>query len=127
MGFVSILIIIISVLLIIVVLIQNSKGGGIASNFASSTQVVGVKRQAEIIEKITWGLASALIVLSLASAALSGSTEGPVQDNSESVVHNSNAPSPNVAPTGGTGTPMPNGTNTITPTPTTTATGTQNP
>ena len=85
MGVISILIIIVAALLVIVVLIQNSKGGGIASNFASSTQVVGVKRQAEIIEKITWGLAAALIILSLSSSALVG--QGPqVVEPTNSVV-----------------------------------------
>ncbi|MCC7301261.1 MAG: preprotein translocase subunit SecG [Bacteroidia bacterium] len=63
MGVVAVLIILISILLTLVVLIQNSKGGGIASNFASNTQVVGVKKQAEYIEKVTWGLMIALMIL----------------------------------------------------------------
>ena len=86
MGFISILIIIVAALLVIVVLIQNSKGGGIASNFASSTQVVGVKRQAEIIEKITWGLAAALIILSLSASAIAGQGGSQVVEQSNSVV-----------------------------------------
>ena len=86
MGVISILIIIVAALLVIVVLIQNSKGGGIASNFASSTQVVGVKRQAEIIEKITWGLAAALIILSLSSSALVGQGRPQFVEPTNSVV-----------------------------------------
>ena len=101
MGFISILIIIVAALLVIVVLIQNSKGGGIASNFASSTQVVGVKRQAEIIEKITWGLAAALIILSLSSSALTGGPQ--VVEQKSSVVKDAqggktNTGAPNVNP-----------------------------
>lgn len=63
MGILSVFIILICVLLTLVVLIQNSKGGGIASNFASNTQVVGVKKQAEYIEKVTWALVISLMVL----------------------------------------------------------------
>ena len=90
MSFISILIIIVSVLLILVVLIQNSKGGGIASNFAGTNQVVGVKRQAELIERITWILAAALLVLCLSSSAFNGVGSTPV--DKESVVKNATAP-----------------------------------
>ena len=40
--FISILILIASILLILIVLIQNSKGGGLASGFSSSNQIMGV-------------------------------------------------------------------------------------
>lgn len=63
----SILIIIVCVLLIFVVLIQNPKGGGIASNFTSPTQIMGAKRSSDLVEKTTWILAVVLIVFSLAS------------------------------------------------------------
>ena len=39
--FISILILIASILLILIVLIQNSKGGGLASGFSSSNQIMG--------------------------------------------------------------------------------------
>ena len=41
--FISILILIASILLILIVLIQNSKGGGLASGFSSSNQIMGVR------------------------------------------------------------------------------------
>ena len=63
--FVSVLILIVCVLLILVVLVQNSKGGGLASNFASSNQMLGVRKTADFLEKATWSLAIALLVLSL--------------------------------------------------------------
>ena len=63
--FLTILIIVVCVLLALVVLIQNPKGGGIASNFASSNQIMGVKRTSETVEKATWILAVSLIVLTL--------------------------------------------------------------
>ncbi len=65
MGIVSVLILIVCALLILVVLVQNSKGGGLASGFASNNQIMGVRRTSDFIEKATWGLAGALLVLSL--------------------------------------------------------------
>lgn len=65
--FVSVLILIACVLMILVVLVQNSKGGGLASNFSSSNQYMGVRKTADFLEKFTWGLAVALLVLSLLS------------------------------------------------------------
>ena len=63
--FISILILIISILLGLIVLVQNSKGGGLASNFAGSNQFMGVRQTADFLEKATWSMAIALLVLSL--------------------------------------------------------------
>ena len=62
-----VLFVIVSVLMCGIVLIQNSKGGGLASSFASSNQIMGVRKTTDIIEKITWGLAVGIIVLSILS------------------------------------------------------------
>ncbi|NWJ52021.1 MAG: preprotein translocase subunit SecG [Bacteroidetes bacterium] len=64
---VSILILVVCVLLALVVLVQNSKGGGLASNFAGSSQIMSVRKTADFLEKATWTLAIALLVLSLFS------------------------------------------------------------
>lgn len=64
---VSVLILITCVLLSLVVLVQNSKGGGLASNFASSNQFMGVRKTADFLEKTTWTLAIILLLLSLFS------------------------------------------------------------
>lgn len=64
----TIAIIIASLVLVLVVLVQNSKGGGLASNFSSSNQIMGAPKTADAIEKITWVLAGVIIVLSLFSA-----------------------------------------------------------
>lgn len=61
----SIAIIIVCFLLILVVLMQNSKGGGISSQFGAATQIMGVRRGADVIEKATWTLAILLLVFSL--------------------------------------------------------------
>jgi len=59
------LIIIASVLLVFFVLIQNPKGGGLNSNFAGSNNLMGVKRTGDILEKGTWVLVIAIMVISL--------------------------------------------------------------
>ncbi|WKN31135.1 preprotein translocase subunit SecG [Porifericola rhodea] len=71
--FIISLAIVVAVLLILVVLSQNSKGGGLTSQFGgagSSNQMIGVKRTTDLLEKLTWGLAIGLIVLTLSSSFL---------------------------------------------------------
>ena len=53
--FISILIFIAAILLILIVLVQNPKGG-LAANFSSSNQVMGVRRTSDFLEKATWTL-----------------------------------------------------------------------
>ena len=60
---VTILIVLASILLVLAVLVQNSKGGGLASGFSASNQVMGVRKTTDFLEKFTWGLATTLIVL----------------------------------------------------------------
>jgi preprotein translocase subunit SecG len=50
---------------VLVVLVQNSKGGGLAANFGASNQIMGVRRTADFLEKATWTLAGALLVMSI--------------------------------------------------------------
>ena len=56
-------------MLILVVLAQNSKGGGVSSQFggSSTSQIMGVKKTGDLLERITWGFAIALMVLTLAT------------------------------------------------------------
>ena len=63
-----VLAVIVAVLLAFVVLIQESKGGGLASGFASSNQIMGVRKTTDVIEKATWTLAGAMVVLSVICA-----------------------------------------------------------
>lgn len=64
----TILIVIAALLMCFIVLIQNSKGGGLASGFSSSNQIMGVRKTTDFLEKTTWGLAIAMVVLSVATA-----------------------------------------------------------
>ena len=71
------LIVLASVLMCFVVMIQNSKGGGLASSFAASNQIMGVRKTTDFIEKLTWGLAVFMVVVSVFAAyALPGVSEG---------------------------------------------------
>ena len=65
-----VLIVIVSVLMCGIVLIQNSKGGGLASSFASSNQIMGVRKTTDFLEKATWALAIAIAAFCVATAYL---------------------------------------------------------
>lgn len=58
-----------SVLMCGIVLIQESKGGGLASSFAGANQLAGVRKTTDFLEKATWTLAAAMVILSVLSAA----------------------------------------------------------
>ncbi len=79
---VSVLILIACILLILVVLVQNSKGGGLAANFGSTGQIMGVRKTADFLEKATWSLAIALLALCLISILVipRNTTVGGTQD-----------------------------------------------
>ena len=66
---ITVLIFIVCVLLILIVLVQNSKGGGLASNFQSAGQVMGVRKTADFLEKATWSLAGVLLFLAIVGTA----------------------------------------------------------
>ena len=76
-----ILIALASVLMCIIVLIQESKGGGLAAAYSNNNQILGAPKTTNFIEKATWGLAAAMIVLSVISVAFlpsSGSSESVI-------------------------------------------------
>lgn len=68
-GIIVTLIVVVAVLLILVVLAQNPKGGGLSSQFGGSgtTQLMGVKKTGDLLEKLTWGFAIALLLLSVST------------------------------------------------------------
>ena len=80
---ITILIILVCVLITLVVLVQNSKGGGFASGFAGTSQIMGARKSADFLERATWGLAIGLLALCLlANFSLPRKSEGGV-GNSE--------------------------------------------
>jgi len=66
--FLSILIVLAALALVFIVLIQNSKGGGLASGFASSNQVMGVRKTTDFLEKATWFLAGFVLLISIVAS-----------------------------------------------------------
>ena len=88
-----ILILIASVLMIGIVLIQESKGGGLASNFSSSNSIMGVRKTTDIVEKTTWGLAIAMVVISVICAYVA-----PKATNEQSVMEKSAVEAPATNP-----------------------------
>lgn len=70
-----------SFLLIAVVLMQSGKEGGVASNFTSANQTLGVRQVATILEKATWYLVSFILVASVVTVFVArGSTQGGVNE-----------------------------------------------
>src|SRR5580704_8309902 len=68
-AFITILIVIVCALLGLVVLIQNPKGGGLNATFGGvGQQLLGARRSTDVVEKLTWGFAAALIFLCLSSS-----------------------------------------------------------
>ncbi len=112
---ITVLIFIVCILLVLIVLVQNSKGGGLASNFQSSNQVMGVRKTTDFLEKGTWILAASLLVLSILGSAFiprqkAGVDESMVHDQIENTVDPTQIPSfPTTAPA------TTNGQNTQTP------------
>ena len=63
--FLIILTILATVVLVLAVLAQKPKGGGLSAQFGgtSANQFMGVKRTSDLLEKITWGTASLIMLL----------------------------------------------------------------
>ena len=105
--FVSIVIIIACILQILIVLVQNSKGGGLAANFTSAGQTMGIRKTADFLEKSTWTIAASILILCIvATAAIPRGTE-----SEQSRIQNQidNAVDPNAIPTLPTAVPQPAG------------------
>jgi len=110
---ITVLLFIVCVLLILIVLVQNSKGGGLASNFQSSGQVMGVRKTTDFLEKATWTMAVALLVLSIMGSAFiprsqEGADESMVQEQIETAVDPTQVPNfPTSVPEAAEETPAP--------------------
>ncbi len=72
-----VLIILACLVLWLVILVQNPKGGGISSQFGGSsvTNIIGAKQSVDVIEKATWILGGAVVVLVVLSSFITKPTE----------------------------------------------------
>lgn len=70
-------------------MVQNPKGGGLSSSLGGSSQIGGVQKTTDFLDKSTWTLATILIVLILLSSlsfpSLSGQSESKIIDKTETV------------------------------------------
>jgi len=96
-----ILAIVVCVLLGFIVLIQNPKGGGLSSNFSASSQLMGVQKTGDFLEKGTWFLAIFLMVLALGiNVAVKGGAAKTDSSQSKELIDKASKPTaPVAAPT----------------------------
>src|ERR1700741_2958314 len=82
-AFVIGLIIFFAVLLVLVILAQNAKGGGLTSQFggSSASNIIGVKKTGDLLEKLTWGFIITIFVLTLSTGFIT-----PDQSNSNEIL-----------------------------------------
>jgi preprotein translocase subunit SecG len=88
----SIIIILASILLIVVVFIQNPKGGGLSSDFGAATQLGGVQKTNDFIDKATWSLAGVIAVLSIVLTIRSTPAKQVVNDQAQAEQGQSQTP-----------------------------------
>lgn len=72
----TVLVILASILLILVVLLQSGKDGGLATNFVAGNQTFGVRKTADVLEKLTWGLVAFILVVAIVSSFTLGKKGG---------------------------------------------------
>ncbi|PYF76030.1 preprotein translocase subunit SecG [Pedobacter nutrimenti] len=108
MIFLIILLIIVCLALGLFVLIQNPKGGGLATG-GSGSNMFGVQRTGDVLEKGTWIFLTLIVVISLSitTIAKSGST-GSTDSKIQHLLDKTPTPSPiNQAPAGQKPAPAP--------------------
>jgi len=95
MLFLIILLIIICVALAIFVLIQNPKGGGLAAG-SSASNMFGVQRTGDVLEKGTWILLAVVVVitLSITTIAKTGNGGSTGESKIQEQLNKTPAPSP---------------------------------
>lgn len=93
-----ILLILVSVALGLFILVQNPKGGGLVSG-SSSSNMFGVQRTGDVLEKGTWVLISIIVVLSLGLTYM-GKSETAAGPGKSKIDNQINA-LPNASPIGG--------------------------
>lgn len=98
-GIIMIFIIIACILLVLVVLSQNPKGGGLSSTFGGSgTQMFGVQKTNDFMDKATWTLGGIIVVLSICASVLmarptvynSPAQQAPQSNNAQQPVNQDN-------------------------------------
>lgn len=79
----TIILIFLSIILVALVLFQKSKGGGLASGFASGNQVLGAPKTTEFLEKATWTIVALIVALSILAVGLNKRETSKTKDNAQ--------------------------------------------
>lgn len=81
-NFIIGLIVFVAILLVLVILAQNSKGGGLTSQFGGSgaSNIIGVKKTGDLLEKLTWSFVIAIMVLSISTNLITRNASGPTNE-----------------------------------------------
>ncbi|MBB2151069.1 preprotein translocase subunit SecG [Pedobacter gandavensis] len=96
MLFLIILLIIVCIALALFVLIQNPKGGGLATG-GSGSNMFGVQRTGDVLEKGTWVLLALIVVLTLSITTIAktgGSSASAVDSKIQEHLDKTPTPSP---------------------------------
>ncbi len=77
-------------------MVQNPKGGGLSSSLGGSTQMGGVQKTTDFLDKSTWTLATILILLILLSSL---SFSGSMSDSNSKIVDEKESVAPKTTTT----------------------------
>ena len=74
-------------MLVLVILAQNSKGGGLSSQFGGSgaSNIMGVKKTGDLLERLTWGFVIAIMVIALSANVVTPGGNNQQEDILEQV------------------------------------------
>jgi len=100
MLFLIILLIIICVALGLFVLIQNPKGGGLATG-GSGSNMFGVQRTGDVLEKGTWILLTLVVIISLAVTTIAKTGGSTANGGGDSKIQEQLDKTPSPSPIGG--------------------------
>ena len=106
--FLTALILLASVVLVLLVIVQKSKGGGLASPFASTNNIMGVRKTTDVLEKATWWLFGIVAVLCIISTRFIGVGTNDASRTQQTLEENATKSSvPTALPNLGGGAPAP--------------------
>jgi preprotein translocase, secG subunit len=90
------------------VIVQKSKGGGLASPFASTNNIMGVRKTTDVLEKATWWLFGIVAVLCIISTRFIGVGTSDASRTQQTLEENATKSSaPTALPNLGGGAPAP--------------------
>ncbi len=94
-----VLIMIVAVLLILIIMVQNPKGGGLSSSFGGGQGLGGgVQSTNSFLDKSTWTLSIALLVLILLSSFAAPRTNANTDSEIQQTIENRQAPAKQSTP-----------------------------